>query len=120
MLPASFAKRDQQYLIYVELTAEPPPRRTVEGDRAISVRDRPAELARVRAVGQPPCGTEELEDVVPPAVDACNGSRPGHFPDCVLGDHLEEGARISAAERVEDATDVRWRIYCSKGAIVSP
>src|SRR5262249_5320437 len=118
--PAALAQRDQQHLIDVELAAAPPAARPVDRDRMLPVGERPAQLARVGPVGQPPCGAEELEDLLAAAVGARDGGRAGHLPDRVLGDHLEERARVAAAERVEDTADVADGVYCSSGAIVSP
>ena len=86
----------------------------------LTVGERPAELARVGPFGQAPRGAEELEDLLSPTIDPRHGRRAGHLPDGVVGDHLDERARVAAAEGVEDAADVGERIYCSSGANVSP
>ena len=54
------------------------------------------------------------------AVLARHGRRPGDAPHRVLGDHLDERARVAAAEGVEDAMDVVERAQRSSGAIVRP
>ena len=119
-MPAAVAQRDQEHLLDVELAAEPPAGRPVDRDGVDAVGERPAQLARVRPVGQPPRRPKELEDVVAAAVDARNLDRAGYLPDSVVGDHLEESAGVTTAERVEDTPDVTKGVYFSSGAIVSP
>jgi hypothetical protein len=80
----------------------------------------PAKLAEVRAVGEAASLAEELEDALAAAVFLRDLGDARHPPDGVLGDDLEERARIAAAERVEDAPDAVERVYCSSGAIVRP
>src|SRR5262249_1721387 len=120
VLPAAVAKRDQQHLVDVELAAGPAARRAVERDSAVSVRDRPAEIAGVRAVGEPTRRSEELEDVVPAAIDARDGRRSRHLPDSVVCDHLEERTRVAAATGLEHAADVGLSTYSPSAATATP
>jgi hypothetical protein len=86
----------------------------------LAVGECPAKLAAIGALGQPPRRAKELEDLATPAVLARDRHRPRNPPDRVLGDHLEQSARLAAAEGVEDAADVLDGSYFSSGAIVSP
>ena len=61
-----------------------------------------------------------LEDALAAAVLLRHLGGARHTPDRVLGDHLEERARIAAAEGVEDAPDAVERVYVSRGAMVRP
>ena len=102
------------------VAAEPRAARAVDRDGVLGVGDRPAELAEVRAVGEPARLTEEVEDPLAAVVLLRDLGDAGHAPDGVLVDHLEERARLAADEGVEDATDALERVYRSSGAIVRP
>src|SRR5207249_9967762 len=96
--PDATGMRDQQHLVDVELSPEPPAPRAVDGDRVLVVGERPAELAQVRAVGEPTCLAKELEDARPALVPLRDRDGAVDDPDGVLGDHLEQCAWIAAAE----------------------
>ena len=65
---------DQEHLVDVELAAEPPPLRAVDRDGVLVVGERPAQRAQVRAFGEPPRLTEQLED---PLAGRRTPARPG-------------------------------------------
>jgi len=113
-------QRDEQHLVDVDLPPEPAATRAIDRDGMVALGRRPAELAPVGALGPASCLAEELEDHVTAAVLAGDGRRPGDAPDGVVGDHLEQGARVTAAEGVEDAVNVAERAQRSSGAMVSP
>src|SRR5262249_19204552 len=92
----------------------------IDRDRVVAVRQRPAQLAQVRAVGEPTRLAEQPEDLVAAPVLARHRRATGDAPDGVLGDHLVERAHVAAGERLEHAADVRARVYRSRGAIVRP
>ncbi len=48
------------------------------------------------------------------------GADARHAPDRVLGDHLEERARVAPGEGGEDPVDALEGVYVSSGAIVRP
>jgi hypothetical protein len=80
----------------------------------------PPQLAEVRAVREAARLAEEVEDALAAAVLLRDRGSARHAPHGILGDHLEERARIAAAEGAEDAPDAVERVYCSSGAIVRP
>ena len=59
---------DHEHLVDVELAAEPPALRAVDGDRVLVVCERPPQGAQVRPVGEPPRLAEQVEDPLPPDV----------------------------------------------------
>src|SRR5438552_18895944 len=67
-LPDAADVVDQEHLVDVELAAEPPALRAVDGDRMLVVGKRPAQRAQVRTAGEPARLAEEMEDVIAAAV----------------------------------------------------
>src|SRR5262249_53642117 len=120
LLPEPVPQCDQQHLIEVELAAEAPAARAVDGHGMLAVRDGPTKLAQVGAFRATARLAEQLEDRLPAAVRAGDGHGPGHPPHRVLGDHLEQRARVASLEGVEDPLDVVERAQRSRGAMVSP
>ena len=86
------------------------------------VGERPPQLAPIRAVGQPARLAEAARRSARARRSAARPNGPVDGPDRVLGDHLEERARVAAVERGEDALDPRSRRVAqrSSGASVSP
>ena len=96
---------DQQHLVDVELAALALALRAVDGGGMRVVAQRPLQRREVRAAGEPARLAEQLEDLLAAFVDVRDRDGAVDDPDRVLGDHLEQRARVAAAERVEDAPD---------------
>jgi hypothetical protein len=96
---------DQQHLVDVELAPFALSLRAIDGGRVRVVAQRPLQRRQVGAAGEPARLAEEVEDLLAALVDVRHGHGAVDDPDCVLGDHLEQRARVAAAEGVEDAPD---------------